>query len=609
MRSTDGGDKKHLLTINLEDYFQVGTLRSVIRPRHWYRFENRVEANTRKTLDLLDEHGAKATFFALGWIADELPEIIREVVSRGHEVASKGYYHRSIGEMSPAEFREDILRSKEAIERASGTRVQGYRIARGWFSPDDLWALDILAEEGFAYDSSLRPFLRSLARNRGHRGVHIHYAGDKQIWEFPLSTWTFLGFSFPISGGNYLRQLPTWLMKRAARNWDRTSETPFVMYFHVWELDPGQPRVKAAPFLQQVRQYRNLNKMPSVIADYLRCYRFTGLGHYLGLSGLQPPSDFVPEAGGARCWTQLPVSESPPRDRSISSGTDSGVDRSPRTPVSVVIPCYNEDLSLPYLSNTLQSVSALLDEDYDLRFVFVDDCSRDKTWETLNEVFGDRKDCHLLRHKENRGVAAAILTGIRESETEVVCSMDCDCTYDPHEFVHMIPLLEDGVDLVTASPYHPKGKVLNVPGWRLFLSKGLSALYRLVLHQKLATYTSCFRVYRRSAIADIDIREGGFLGVAELVAKLDLRGSRVVEYPAVLEVRLLGESKMKVLRTIVGHLKLFSRVAAARFLKADHHSPTTSLKTRTIDIEQAEENPRAGSPKNPVLCGPNRKEI
>jgi hypothetical protein len=136
--------------------------------------------------------------------------------------------------------------------------------------------------------------------------------------------------------------------------------------------------------------------------------------------------------------------------------------------------------------------------------------------------------------------------------------MDCDCTYDPHELAQLIPALTDDVDMVTASPYHPKGKVLNVPAWRLGLSKTASFLYRRILHHKLNTFTSCFRVYRRSAVVDIPIKEGGFLGVAELLGRLDLKGCRIRECPATLEVRLFGTSKMKVIRTVIGHLKLLS---------------------------------------------------
>jgi dolichol-phosphate mannosyltransferase len=154
--------------------------------------------------------------------------------------------------------------------------------------------------------------------------------------------------------------------------------------------------------------------------------------------------------------------------------------------------------------------------------------------------------------------------------------MDCDCTYDPHELGHMIPLLRDGVDIVTASPYHPEGGVRNVPGWRLVLSKTLSRMYRMVLRQKLFTYTSCFRVYRRESAMALEVERPGFLGIAEMIARLDLAGRRVVEYPTTLEVRVLGQSKMKVLRTVWGHVGLLFDVARLRLRQV------TSLPTVTL---------------------------
>jgi dolichol-phosphate mannosyltransferase len=156
------------------------------------------------------------------------------------------------------------------------------------------------------------------------------------------------------------------------------------------------------------------------------------------------------------------------------------------------------------------------------------------------------------------------LTGLREARTEIVCSIDCDCSYDPLELKHMIPLLAGDVDLVTASPYHPAGGVRNVPGWRLSLSSGASWLYRRVLRSPLHTFTSCFRVYRRSSVLDLPITQRGFLGMAEILGQLLLRNGRVVEHPAVLNVRLFGASKMKTLRTIAGHLRLMSQLSRQR---------------------------------------------
>jgi hypothetical protein len=415
--------------------------------------------------------------------------------------------------------------------------------------PSDLWALDIVAEEGYAYDSSVRPLLRHFASEPWRHTVHRHpAAGDRGLWEIPPSSWSLCGLALPLAGGNWFRQLPHTLVRPLVRRWHRRHCSPFVMYFHVWELDPGQPLLNAGSLLTRIRHYRNLDKMEWVLKDYFRTCLVTGIAEHLGLA--PEPVQPRPEGAPARLIPRMPpVSWQP----------------SARVPVSLVIPCFNEEGSLEYLANTLRGVAASL-KSYELSFVFVDDGSGDGTWDVLNRLFGSRSDCTLVRHDRNRGVAAAILTGLRAAGTEIVASIDCDCTYDPHGLATMIPRLTDGVDLVTASPYHPDGRVLNVPAWRLSLSRGASFLYRLVLRQKLHTYTSCYRVYRRRAVIGLTLREEGFLGVAEMLARLDLQGSTVVEHPATLEVRLLGRSKMKVLRSIAGHLRLLARLAALRFL-------------------------------------------
>jgi polysaccharide deacetylase family protein (PEP-CTERM system associated) len=552
--------KQHILTIALEDYFQVATFKRVIQGRRWYRFERRIEQNTLKTLDLLDQFHIRATFFVLGWVADTMPEIIREVAKRGHEIAAKRYHDRALPEMSPEEFREDLSRSREAIERASQTRVLGHR--HQWLRPSDLWALEILAKEGYSYDSSVRPVFRSFGSDTRFRFAQPHLWRNGQMWEFPVSTFNFLGWQVPVSGGNYFRQLPPPLIKRAIQHWDRTLNFPFVMYFHVWELDPDQPRVEAASSLARIRQYRNLDKTSRILESYFKRYRFGGISDYLGLSTTLETSR-VRTKEDATAGTRLRSSDSIAVTQSLD-----GPGESAKIPVSIVVPCFNEEPNLAYLCNTLKSVQLSFNE-YLLHFVFVDDASVDGTWKTLQRLFGSRPDCSLLRHEKNLGVARAILSGIRAAKTDIVCSMDCDCSYDPNELRNMIQLLTDGTDLVTASPYHAQGKVWNVPAWRLALSRASSILYRQVLKQKLSTYTSCFRVYRKAAIEGVDIQEGGFLGVTEMLGKLDLQGSKIVEYPTTLEVRMFGQSKMKVLRTIAGHISLLFRLLTMRVFGGD----------------------------------------
>lgn len=542
---------RHILTVAMEDYYHVGAFNQLVQRGEWHRFESRLERATDATLALLDTHGVKATFFTLGWVADQYPELIKRVAARGHEIASKGYYHRHITQMSPVEFVDDLHRAREALERASGRQVLGYRVAGQWLRASDLWVLDLLAEEGYAYDSSVLPFGRQFDDEPWRRYAHKHRAGSSTLWEFPITTTRVLGQSVPIGGGNYLRQLPTWFVHMAARPALVEARRPFVLYFHTWELDPDQPRISAARADQRIRHYRNLAEMPARLDWFLRQGHFTSVEDYLGL---EPPS-----------VTPAPVEARP---AIITTAEASTAEAETRASVTVVIPCYNEELIVPYLANTLRPVEERLGARYDIRFLFVDDGSVDGTAAALERTFGARANCRVVRLGYNSGPAGAILRGIDLAETDVVCSIDCDCSYDPHELGAMIPLLTPDVAMVTASPYHPAGGVRNVPRWRLVLSTTLSRMYRVVLRNQLATYTSCFRVYRRDAMLGMRLRRTGFLGVAEMLCQLDVRGHRIVEHPATLEVRMIGRSKLRVFRIIAGHLQQLARLAVTRRVPA-----------------------------------------
>lgn len=548
--------KRHVLTVLLEDYFQVGAFDRLIREQNWMRFEPRYVQNTLKALELLDAHNAKATFFVLGWIADQSPDLIKEIVARGHEVASRGYNHCPVSRMTSAEFRADVLRTRDILERASGRRIVGHRAAEKLNYATDAWTLDVLANEDFAYDASFMPTWNTVKNARFRRFAHEHRAGEKTIHELPYSTARMTKYLLPISGGNYFRQLPYTFLRRAVEKWHAEQDAPFVLYFHIWELDAEQPRISAASRLNRIRHYRKLDKMSWILGENLTRYNFTTAADFLNTDCRLQIADCANADKNA-------VYEIKSQAETLQPEISQSEIQNPKSKVTVVIPCYNEEKTLPYLANTLRGLEAKLGE-YDLQFLFVDDASRDATSARLIEIFAGKSNVKIVRHEMNKGVAAGIMTGIRAAETEIVCSMDADCTYDPNELVNLIPLLTPDVALVTASPYHPSGGVRNVPAWRLGLSKGASWLYRQTLQQDLHTFTSCFRVYRKSTIEKIELKENGFLGVAELLGKLALSGERIVEHPAVLEVRLFGFSKMKTLRTIFGHLKLLARLRKMR---------------------------------------------
>ena len=241
--SKENSQNKHLLTVLVEDYFHVGAFENLIQQRNWANFEPRYERNTLKTLDLLDQLDTKATFFILGWIAEKNPRLVREIVSRGHEIASRGFYHRSLKNLTSEEFREDLRKTNGALEDAGGQKIIGYRAAEKLNYEKDSWIFDVLAEEGFAYDAS---FLPTKSDEKNKRFAHQIPVGGKIIHEFPYATRNLGVGLLPISGGNYFRQIPYTIMRKAVEDWTNRYQDPFLMYFHVWELDAEQPRINAA---------------------------------------------------------------------------------------------------------------------------------------------------------------------------------------------------------------------------------------------------------------------------------------------------------------------------------------------------------------------------
>ncbi len=537
----------HVLTVALEDYYHVKAFNRLIHSGRWYRFENRLEQNTDRALQLLDDCGTKATFFAFGHVAESMPGLVRRIADQGHEIGSRGMYPRDVAQLTPEELRHDLARSKAVVEQAAGRKVVGFRAGEVWNDPNSLWILDLVAEAGYLYDSSFCPWLLQASGRPDLLFTHKRQLEHGDLWVLPLSTFSTLGWRLPM-GGNFFRQFPRWKVRREYRNWTTRYASPLVTYFNVWEVDPDQPRIEAAPLLQRVRQYRHLDRMDSLLRETFRTYRFTSASHYLDLA--EHHALPVPRLAAARIATPTPLRALEPT--------------AVRLPVTLVVPCFNEAGGLAYLRNTLQSVQKKLSGRLDLRVILVDDASTDATLGELRSTFGDLPNFRILAREWNGGVAAAIMSGIEAAETEVVASIDADCSYDPHELGAMVELLAPDVDLVTASPYHPDGGVLNVPGWRLSLSRTLSWMYQRILTNQLHTYTSCFRVYRRSSALRVQVDERGFLGVAEFIAKLDLMGARIVEFPTTLEVRILGRSKMRTLRTIMGQLRLLLRVTSLR---------------------------------------------
>ena len=247
------------LSIDVEDYYHVSAFESVVRFEDWHRHESRVEKNTHRILELLDPYGVNATFFVLGWVAERYPGLVREISARGHEVASHGYSHQRIYRQSVSQFREETKRSKKALEDIIGKRVNGYRAASYSITQKSLWALDILREEGFIYDSSIFPVYHDLYGIPGsERFCHVLKGSEgRGLVEMPLSTLNLAGVNIPVAGGGYLRLFPYSFIQWAINRLNKKEGQPAVIYLHPWEFDPDQPRIKAS-FLSRFRQYLNL---------------------------------------------------------------------------------------------------------------------------------------------------------------------------------------------------------------------------------------------------------------------------------------------------------------------------------------------------------------
>ncbi len=263
------------ITVDVEDYYHVEAFAGNVARSDWDQYPSRVVQNTRKVLDLFARNTCVGTFFTLGWIAERFPSLLREIVSAGHEVACHSYAHQRVSTMTPEDFRADIRRAKAAIEDASGERCLGYRAPSFSIVKSSLWALDILAEEGFAYDSSIFPIRHDIyGFPDAPRHPHVRQLSNgRSIVEIPMSTFSIGGSNLPFSGGGYMRILPMTYIKWAARKIVKKEGVPVVVYFHPWEVDPNQPRINA-PWKSRFRHYTGLTRMETRLASMLKAFRF-----------------------------------------------------------------------------------------------------------------------------------------------------------------------------------------------------------------------------------------------------------------------------------------------------------------------------------------------
>lgn len=262
---------KNGLSFDVEDWFQVENLRSAIAREQWESLPLRVETNTRRILSLLRSSGTKATFFFLGWVAERCPELVKDVDREGHEVASHGYGHELVYRMTAETFRADIRRSKRMLEDLVGKPVLGYRAPSFSIVEDSMWAIDVLKDEGFVYDSSVFPVSLHDRYGFSDRGV-LPFRWPNGLLEIPLAVYKLRNFGLPVAGGGYFRLFPYSYFKFFLQRMN-AKQQQFTFYLHPWELDPGQPRV-AVPMFFRFRHYVNLHRTEGGLSRLLGDFAF-----------------------------------------------------------------------------------------------------------------------------------------------------------------------------------------------------------------------------------------------------------------------------------------------------------------------------------------------
>ena len=504
------------LAIDASEWFVDEAWREHVTVRHWRRLPARADVGVRLVLEKLQARSAQATFFVPAALAFRAPELLQGVVEAGHELALSVRSPWPIDQV-PEDKRVAFVRAWEderaELERVAGVGIHGFS-ATWTVDPGPAWWHADLKKLGFDYDAT--PV-------RGSNAVAIALLGD-------LTESLVIGHRFS-----------------------------------AWQLDAEQPRLMGLP--RAVREaHEALLKRGQGLLEGVSLLANISISQSLGLPHrATAPIPMSPQEVARRLvdedlagLPEVPASaRSPGPDRHVLRETSSG-STVPR--LAIIVPLKDEEAGVSSLFRELSTVLMALSDIANCEFVIVDDGSTDQTWGLLEKSARNYPRVRLVRHECNRGVAAAIRTGMLATTADWVASIDGDLSYDPMELRAMVPLLEEA-DIVTASPYHAQGSVRNVPDWRLFLSRTLSRAYRVLLRSKIATWTSCFRVYRRQSIVHIPIKNGGFLGTAELLVRVLRRGGRVVEHPCVLEARLLGFSKMRVVSVVLDHMRLLALVA------------------------------------------------
>lgn len=279
----------NVLTVDLEEWFVVEIFADRIDPSEWESLPSRVEHSGYLILEALEERKARATFFVLGWVAERHPGLIKDIAHAGHEIACHSYWHRRVDLLTPEVFREDTARALEAIERAGGVRPRGYRAPSWSINSEAVWALDILADLGFHYDSSVFPVKHDIYGDvkAPQRLAKLNLSNGRSILEFPASTVRLFGRNLPVAGGGYLRHSPYWYSSMMIRRLNREGH-PAMVYVHPWEFDTSQPKIDGIGWRDRYRQYSSINTFQQKFERLLDDFEFTTASSYIERMSKRP---------------------------------------------------------------------------------------------------------------------------------------------------------------------------------------------------------------------------------------------------------------------------------------------------------------------------------
>jgi polysaccharide deacetylase family protein (PEP-CTERM system associated) len=293
------------LTVDVEDYYQVEAFANVVRREDWTHWQPRVEKNTHRLLELFARRNVRSTFFILGWVAEQHPQLVRKIAAAGHEIACHSYQHQLIGTQTRPEFRADVRRAKALLEDLIGNEVVGYRAPTYSITQDTLWALDILVEEGFHYDSSIFPIRHDRYGIPGaERHLHIIRRPAGEIAEFPPSTVRIAGMNVPMAGGGYFRLMPYPVFRWGLRRINESDHQPAIFMVHAWEVDPEQPVIQGTR-LNIWRHRNNLRRTEARLERLLGDFRFAPVREVLQLGEKVVEASAVELAGSSAVYARM----------------------------------------------------------------------------------------------------------------------------------------------------------------------------------------------------------------------------------------------------------------------------------------------------------------